>query len=255
VTALAVSTPIQLGEKSFTSYTSMMSNYWQKWTDEINGAVLNGFANGQTINEISDAVYQQVRLTTSDTSSNTLTRAKRSARQLAITGTNHFANQSTIAFVDENERLIKGYRFLAVLDSSTSQQCRSLDQKVIAKDSPKLSYYTPPLHPNCRSRLTYEVADKYKLDEKDSKRASNFDVNGKRDPKQVTSDGIYYDKMAQLSKADQNEILGPTLGKAFRKMDDPAKFARLTVDSFAQPLTITEMKKRDNALSRILNNP
>jgi hypothetical protein len=44
------------------------------------------------------------------------------------------------------------------------------------------------------------------------------------------------------------------LGRAFRKLDDPEKFAKLTVDSLTNPLTITEMKKRDNALGAILNN-
>ena len=254
VNALAISTPVQLGEKAFTSYNSMMSNYWQKWTAEIDGIVMSGFTTGQTIDEIADNIYPQLRLTASDTSDNVLNRAKRSARQLAITGTNHYANQATIAFVSENDDQIKGYRFLAVLDSRTSSFCRPLDQKVFAKDDPRLSRVTPPRHPNCRSRLVYEVDDRYKLDTKDSKRASNFDVDGKADPKQVSSDGIYYQKMKQLSASDQDAILGPTLGKAFRKLDNPEQFARLTVDSLSYPLTISEMKKRDNALSRILNN-
>jgi hypothetical protein len=125
---------------------------------------------------------------------------------------------------------------------------------VFAKNDKRLSRVTPPRHPNCRSRLVYEVADKYKLDTKDTKRASNFEVGGELDPKQVTSDGIYYQKMARLKAADQDAILGPTLGRAFRKLDDPEKFAKLTVDSLTNPLTITEMKKRDNALGAILNN-
>ena len=36
-------------------------------------------------------------------------------------------------------------------------------------------------------------------------------------------------------------------------MDDPNEFAKLTIDSLGNPLTIEEMKKRDNELSRILN--
>ena len=252
INAVAISTPIKIGDNAFTSYNSMMSNYWQKWTAEIDGIVMAGFSSGQTINEVAENVYSQLRLTTTDTSSNTLTRAKRSARQLAITGTNHYANQARVAFVDVNDDLLEGYRFLAVLDSRTSQQCRALDQRVIPKDSPKLSSFTPPLHPNCRSGLSYEVADKYKLDDKDTKRASAFDVNGKRDPKAASSDGIYYDKMDSLSAADQNEILGPTLGKAFRKMDDPAKFAKLTIDSLGNPLTLKAMMEKDNKLGEIL---
>ena len=252
VNIAAIANPIKIGDNAFTSYNSLMSNYWQKWTIEIDGIVMAGFSSGQTINEVADNIYSQLRLTTTDTSSNTLTRAKRSARQLAITGTNHYANQARVAFVDANDDMLKGYRFLAVLDSRTSQQCRALDQKVISKDSDKLSSLTPPLHPNCRSALVYEVDDRFKLDDKDTKRASAFEIDGERDPKPLSSDGIYYDKLKQLSAKDQDVVLGPTLGKAFRKMDDPKQFAKLTIDSLGNPLTIKEMKQRDNELSRIL---
>ncbi len=254
INAQSIATPIKIGDNAFTSYNSLMRNYWQKWTAEIDGIVMAGFTTGQTINEVADNVYSQLRLTTTDTSSNTLTRARRSARQLAITGTNHYANQARVAFVDVNDDILKGYRFLAVLDSRTSQQCRALDQTFIPKDSPKLSSLTPPLHPNCRSALTYEVDERYSLDDKDTQRASAFEVNGKRDPKPTTSDGIYYQKMKQLKASDQDAILGPTLGKAFRKMDSPEQFAKATIDSLGNPLTITEMRKRDNELGRILRS-
>lgn len=57
-----------------------------------------------------------------------------------------------------------------------------------------------------------------------------------------------------MSAKDQDAALGsPTLGRAFRKMDDPEKFAKMTIDSLNNPLTITEMKSKDNELGRILN--
>ena len=58
--------------------------------------------------------------------------------------------------------------------------------------------------------------------------------------------------MSDLTKADQDAILGPTLGKAFRKMDSPSEFAKATIDSLGNPLTIEEMKKKDNELGKIL---
>jgi hypothetical protein len=42
------------------------------------------------------------------------------------------------------------------------------------------------------------------------------------------------------------------MGKAFRKMDSPAEFADATIDSLGNPLSISEMKKKDNELGRIL---
>jgi len=252
VGALAISTPIKLGESSYTTYKSMMANYWQRWSNEIDAQVQAGFLAGQTINEIADNVYKEMRLQPGNVSKNVLNRAKRSAKSIAITGTNHYANTARLEFVDQNDKMIKGYRLISVLDSRTSQQCRALDQKFIAKDSPKLASLKPPLHINCRTALVYELDDKFNLDDEDTKRASSFEVDGKRDPKPVSSEGIYYDKMKKLSASDQDNILGPTLGKAFRKMDSPAEFAKATIDSLGNPLTIAEMKERDNKLGIIL---
>ena len=254
VNAIALATPIQLSESAYTTYNTMMSNYWQKWTNEVDALVQNGFVNGATINEIADNVFNQMRLEKSTVSKNTLNRAHRSAKQVAITGTNHYANTARIAFVDTNDDILKGYRLIAVVDSRTSQKCRALDQKFIPKNSPKLSSFTPPLHVSCRTALVYEVDDRFKLDDSKTKRASSFEVDGKRDPKPVSSEGIYYDKMKSLNAADQNNILGQTMGKAFRKMDNPTEFANATIDTLGNPLTISEMKKKDNELGRILRS-
>ena len=254
VNAIALASPIQLSESAYTTYNAMMSNYWQKWTNEVDALVQNGFVNGATINEIADDVFNQMRLQKSTVSKNLLNRAHRSARSVAITGTNHYANQARIAFVNTNDDILKGYRLIAVVDSRTSQKCRALDQKFIPKNSPKLSSFTPPLHINCRTALVYEVDDRYKLDNKETKRASSFEVDGKRDPKPVSSEGIYYENFKKLKAADQDNVLGNTLGKAFRKMDSPAEFANATIDTLGNPLTISEMKKKDNELGRILRS-
>jgi len=252
VNAVAIATPIQLSESAYTTYNSMMSNYWRKWADEIDALVQNGFVNGQTIGQIANNVFSQMRLQKSTTSKNLLNRAHRSAKSVAITGTNHYANVARIEFVDQNDDILTGYRLISVVDSRTSQKCRSLDQKFIPKDSPKLSSFTPPLHTNCRTALVYEVDDRFKLDDKDTKRASSFEVDGKLDPKPVSSEGIYYDKMKALNASDQDNILGPTLGKAFRKMNNPSEFADATIDTLGNPLSISDMKKKDNELGAIL---
>lgn len=254
VSAVAIATPIQLSESSYTTYNTMMSDYWKKWTNEVDALVQNGFVTGQTINEISANVFNQMKLQKSTTSKNLLNRAHRSAKSVAITGTNHYANTARIEFVDQNDEVLTGYRLIAVVDSRTSQKCRALDQKFIPKNSPKLSSFTPPLHINCRTALVYEVNEKYRLDDADTDRASSFVVDGKRDPKPVSSEGIYYDKMKTLKAADQDNILGNRMGKAFRKMNNPSEFANATIDSLGNPLTIKEMIKKDNELGRILRS-
>jgi len=251
VNSVATITPVKLGANSYSAYSSMMSNYWQKWTNEIDGIVQAGFLEGQTIPEITKAITAQMDLSKSGTTKSVLDRATRAARQLAVTGTNHYANTARIAFVDENDDILKGYRFLAVNDSKTSRTCARLDQTVWPANSPKLSSVTPPLHPNCRSALTYEVDDRFKLDSSETQKASSFNVDGKRDPKPIDSDSIYYENLKKLSARDQDAAIGPTLGKALRQMD-AAKFAKMTGDSMNNPLTIKQMKQKNNELGRIL---
>ena len=253
VNSVATITPVKLVANSYSAYSSMMSNYWQKWTNEIDGIVQAGFLEGQTISEITKAITAQMDLSKSGTTKSVLDRATRAARQLAVTGTNHYANASRIAFVDENDDILKGYRFLAVNDSKTSRTCARLDQTVWPANSPKLSSVTPPLHPNCRSALTYEVDDRFKLDSNETQKASSFNVDGKRDPKPIDSDSIYYENLKKLSARDQDAAIGPTLGKALRQMD-AAKFAKMTGDSMNNALTIKQMKQKNNELGRILRS-
>lgn len=252
VNSVATVTPIKLGDNSYTAYSSMMSNYWQKWTNEVDGIVQAGFLEGSTIPEITNAITAQMDLSKSGTTKSVLDRSRRAAKSLAVTGTNHYANTARIAFLDENDDILKGYRFLAVNDSRTSTRCRALDQTVWPANSPKLNSVTPPLHPNCRSALTYEVDDRFKLDSTETDKASSFNVDGKRDPKPVDSDSIYYDNMKKLKASDQDNILGPTLGKAFRKMNNSTEFAKATLDQQFNPLTIKQMSAKNNELGRIL---
>lgn len=253
ITAAAVATPIKLGEDSFITYNSMMSNYWQKWTDEIDAVVAQGFVQGQTIQQIQSLVLETIEPSKTGVTKSVLDRARRSAKTIAVTGSNHYANQARVAFAKDNDDVIKGYEFISVIDSRTSSQCRSNDGRVFKMDDPKLSQFTPPLHPNCRSALVYQVDERYSIQDEDSKRQSNFRKDGKLDPKPIGANQTYYEALKKLSASDQDAILGPTLGKAFRKLDNPSEFAKFTIDSLGQPLTIKQMKERDNKLSRILN--
>ena len=148
VNSVATITPIKLSANSYTAYSTMMSNYWGKWADEVDGVVMAGFQTGKTIPEVTNAILEQMDLSKSGTTKTVLDRARRAAKQLAVTGNNHYANTARIAFVDKNDDILKGFLFLAVNDSRTSRVCARNDQLVFAKDDPKLSSVTPPLHPN-----------------------------------------------------------------------------------------------------------
>lgn len=243
VNSIAIGSPIKVGDKQFTTYNRYVNAYWKKYADMINSTAEAGFLTGGTNKEIAKAILSQLPAD--------LKRAENGAKTMARTATNHYANAATEAFVDKNDKVLTGYRVIATLDGDTSKQCRSLDQTVWAKNDESRPRF--PLHPNCRSRLVYEVDARYRYDDSASERSSSFAVGDKKDNKRVSSKAIYYNELGKLKAVDQDAILGPTLGKAFRKMDDPALFAKQTIDSTYNPISIKDLKKKDNELARVLN--
>lgn len=74
------------------------------------------------------------------------------AERLIRTETNHFYNQ---AASDSYRAMgIDKYKFIATLDSRTSEICAHMDGKIIEVDKGAVGVNIPPLHPNCRSTIT-----------------------------------------------------------------------------------------------------
>ena len=73
------------------------------------------------------------------------------AERLIRTETNHFYNQ---AANDSYKAMgIDKYKFIATLDSRTSEICAHMDGKIIEVDKGAVGVNIPPLHPNCRSTI------------------------------------------------------------------------------------------------------
>jgi SPP1 gp7 family putative phage head morphogenesis protein len=244
VNQIAIKSPIKIGDDKFTTYNSYVNAYWQKQSQQINDTVKTGFVTGQNNAEIARLIKEQLP--------GDINRAKNAARTMARTGTNHYANASTRAFVDVNDKVLTGFRSISTLDNRTSRICSALDQIVFKADDPNIPW--PPSHPNCRRRMVYEIDGRYKYDDSASERQSKFDVGDDVDAKRVSSKSMFYSELGKLKASDQDAYLGPTLGKAFRKMDDPELFAKQIIDSTYNPLTIAEMKAGNNALSDAINS-
>jgi SPP1 gp7 family putative phage head morphogenesis protein len=241
VNKLAVKTPISVGFGQFSTYNRYIANYWQQYTKVINDTVSAGFISGGTNREIAKNILSQITI---GTDGGDLAKAQRAAKTMARTGTNHYATQSTIAFVDKNDEVLIGYRMISTLDGVTSRQCSALDQIVFKKDDPNIPW--PPGHPNCRRRVTYEVDGRYRYDDSASTRPSNFrDAEGTRDPKRVSSKKTYHESLKAMSKEDRNSILGAPLGNALSKMS-PEEFSKNLINSTYEPLSIADMKENSN---------
>lgn len=75
------------------------------------------------------------------------------AERLARTEMNHIVNQAGFDTL-ESSGLFDKYRYLATLDSRTSEVCRDMDGKEFLISEKVVGVNFPPLHPNCRSTYT-----------------------------------------------------------------------------------------------------
>lgn len=236
---------IHVGIGSYTTYTKMFSDYKRGVAERIDGIVLNGMINGVTNRDIADLVLQDLP--------STMKNAESKAKTIARTGTNHYATQARLAYEKDNDKVIVDWISVSVLDSRTSQQCAALDGVRMKKSDARWPNFVPPSHPNCRRGLVPGIDGRLKYDDSDAQRPTNFKVDGKKDPNRVNSKRSYYNELGKLSASDQDAVLGPTLGKAFRKLDNPDEFARQTINQATlEPLTIKEMEKKNNELGKIL---
>jgi hypothetical protein len=135
---------------------------------------------------------------------------------------------------------VRGYRWVSILDSATSQICRSLSGRVFQFGKGPI----PPAHPNCRSSIVAELLGKWtKRDARGrfAKDDRTQPAEGGNVPVRVT----YYDWLKTQPADFQDDVLGVTRGALFRKGGLSAEaFARLNLDRNFEPMTLDEMRKR-----------
>lgn len=81
------------------------------------------------------------------------------AARLVRTEICYFENQGELESYKEMD--IEKYKFLATLDSRTSEICRNMDGKVFSVKDAKQGVNVPPLHPYCRSTITPYISKEY----------------------------------------------------------------------------------------------
>lgn len=124
-----------------------------------------------------------------------------------------------------------GYRWVSILDSKTSQTCRSLDGRVFPFGKGPL----PPAHPRCRSTIVAEVHGRFLKRRDDTRPSAAGDV-----PAETT----YYEWLKRQPAEFQDDALGVTRAALFRKGGLSAQqFAKLNLGKNFQPLTLVQMRK------------
>ncbi len=199
--------------------------------------------------------------------------SKFNAETITRTAISAIANDTRQEFFNANKQFFEKELFVATLDSRTTPICRSLDGKVFKVGEGPI----PPLHMNCRSirvaalfdeaigSRPYRAFTKKQILEEFAEREGLSRVPKNRDalPRglkgkfdefarkrireltgQVPAKLTYQEWLSRQSAAMQDDILGKTRGRLFRR-------GGLTLDQFVdrqgQEIPLSELAKRERA--------
>lgn len=200
----------------------------------IRDAVRMGVVEGETI----DQIVRRIRGTrTNGYADGLLEIDRRNAASVVRTAVAHTAHSARRQLYAANSDLIRGEVYTATLDGRTTPRCRALDGKVFALgDGPQ-----PPLHWNCRSIRTPVLRSWRELgiDADELPAGTRASMDG-----QVPADTTYQEWLRRQSAEFQDDVLGPTRGKLFRR-------GGVTLDRFVNrdgdQLTLVQLRQRDEA--------
>ena len=190
---------------------------------QISNSVTQTFAQGESINYLSSLLYGN------KFGVSVLVKISNDYDSIACTAMQHAQSVACTEFYLANPDLIVGEEFAAILDSSTSVICRTLDGTVYPVGvGPR-----PPLHFRCRSKTLPIINEKLL--------SPDSELNN---VKSVYGDETYYQWLARQSPKRQDLVLGKTKGKLFRDGGlTSEQFRKLQLHKNFKPMTLDEMRK------------
>lgn len=221
----------------------LLESFIAKWgeanIERIEGVIRRGFYEGQT----TEQVVRTLRGTrAANYADGELAVSRRHARTVAHTALQHVAHVARLETMRANESVIKGYRWVATLDSRTSELCQSLDGRIFELGEGPM----PPAHPNCRSTVVPvpKTWEELGIDLPELPEGTRASV-GASGGGQVSAGMTYFEWLKTQPASFVAEALGPTRAKLFLKGGLSAEeFARLQLGRNFQPLTIEEMRAK-----------
>lgn len=196
--------------------------------NRINNVVQRAWGESWTGQELTQAIRGTKALNYKD---GILAISRRGAESIGRTAIQHVASTARMSVWEANKDVVTSYRFVATLDSRTTEECRSLDGQVFKLGEGPV----PPLHIGCRSTTVAEVDPALAFLDKGATRSAEFGP--------VPADQTYYEWLGDQTKAFQDEALGATRAQLFRDGGlTPEKFATLNLGRNFQPLTLDQMR-------------
>lgn len=188
-----------------------------------------GLAAGETLPKIVRRIRGAMEIT------------RRHAETIVRTSITHVSNLARQATYAENTDTIKGWQFVATLDSRTTEICMATDGMVFAIGEGAHSY--PPLHHQCRSTTAPVLKSWEELGIPGLKEAPAGDrasMTGLVPAKQT-----YGTWLSQQKTWVQDQALGPGRAKLFRRGTVPiSRF----VDAKGRPLTLRQLEELEKRM-------
>lgn len=207
--------------------------------ERVQGVIRRGFFEGRTTDEITRELRGTKAANYAD---GIIGESRRHARMVAHTAVQHLAHVARAETFKANADIVTGYRWVATLDSLTSDLCQSLDGQVFTVGEGPM----PPAHPNCRSTVVPVFKTFREL-------GINVDEIPAGDRPSVGADGVaqvsanlsYFEWLKTQPPGFVEEALGPTRAAVFLKGGLSAdEFAKLQLGRNFQPLTVEEMRRK-----------
>ena len=253
VIAAAIANPINMGKAGAVSLKPWLANITNRQKQFIEGEIKLGYANGVPTHQIIQSI---VGTKSAGYEDGAIDLSRKATTSLVRTAVNHYATTARHAVYEKNKRVVIGYRIIATLDSRTSKACRGRDgQEIIyseTKQRPK-----PPFHISCRTATSPIVKGRPRnlTGERASRGGVMEDGKLKGDPKPISSATDYYEFLAKQPAEFIDNVLGKTIGKAFRNSGvSPADFQKMALKRINKPMTIKEVMKYDKRLHNYIES-
>lgn len=239
---------IYLNPMSIENYSGVLllepfiRNLTQSQINIIENRITNGWARGQTVQEI----VRSLRGTRAQNfRDGTMAQVDRSNQAIVHTTVQHASSQARQETWEANSDILDGYEWLSTLDNKTSQICRTLDGKVFKVGLGPM----PPIHIRCRSTTLPAISDEYLVLDIDETRPSIGPLGNVR---QVPADLTYYEWLKRQPKSFQETAIGKARAKLLRDGGLTAEeFGKLQLNRNFKPLTLEEMRRlRPQAFER-----
>ncbi len=232
VYAAALARPFSISKDGAVPLNEYLKGIEANRAAKIRNAIRMGFIEGEPTDKIVRRIMGTKSLNYAD---GLMEESRRHVEGMVRTAVSHTADVTRQNFYAENNDLLKGWQFVATLDSRTSITCASLSGKIF----PIGSGPRPPRHINCRS-ASVPIVKSWKelgIDLPESKASTRASMDG-----QISEDITFTKWLRSKPASVQDDILGATRGKLFRA--NKIEIDKFT-DSKGRVISLDQLRKKN----------